>query len=84
MRHAPSPLPQRIQPHAEGAAKQPQNAHDHPTGEETPAKDVSGAIERHGPKYQERERHGCGEGFGDGRGACKFGLIMGERMAGVG
>lgn len=84
MRHTPSPLPQWIQPYAEGAAKQPQNSHDHPAGEEALAKDVSGAIERHGPQDQERERHGCSQGFGDGGGAREFGLIVGERRAGVG
>lgn len=84
MRHAPSPLPERIQPHAEGAAKQPQYAHNHPAGEETLAEDVPRAIERHGPQDQKCERHGCGESFGNGRGAREFGLILDKMRAGVG
>lgn len=84
MRHALSPLPQRIQPDAKGTAKQPQNAHDHPAGEEALAKDVSRAIERHRPQDQECKRHRCGEGFGDDGGAREFGLIVGEGRVGVG
>ncbi|KAL9116362.1 MAG: hypothetical protein Q9187_007115, partial [Circinaria calcarea] len=67
----------RINGHAQRAAEQPEDPHNHPAGKEAPAEDVPRAIERHGPEDEQREREDAREGFSDEGGAVEGALLGG-------
>ena len=77
MRHAVSPLPQRIQPHTPSTAEQPQNPHSDPARKELLAEDITCPVQRHGPEDQESEGHDTRQSLGDFGCAEELGLLVG-------
>lgn len=79
-----STFPKRVKTHSDGRTHEPNNADNDPATEEFLAEDVARAVEGHGPKDEENERHDCGGRLCDFGGAQELGLFGGFGFGGEG